>query len=87
MDCIRIPWFLPVWVALKFPENSCIPWTLWYFCKETQSFLQRVSGRGAILSCASSFGCFIWKTGDVEMTLKHYRPIGCYLEWAEIAYE
>ena len=61
--------------------------SLWYFLQGSAILLQRVSGRGAILSCASSRGCFIWKTGDVEMTLKHYRPIGCYLEWAEIAYE
>ncbi len=24
---------------------------------------------------------------DIEVTLEHYRPIGCYQEWVEIAYE
>jgi len=31
-------------------------------------------------------GCFIGKSGDVEVTLGYYRPSGCYLEWVGIVY-
>jgi hypothetical protein len=87
MGCARISWLLPVWVALKFPEKLVHTSEFVVFLQGDVILLQRVSGLG--ITCFRTclqLGCLIGKPGDVEVTLKYYRPISCYLEWGEIAY-
>tara|TARA_B100000315_G_C14021505_1_gene339010 strand:- start:156 stop:422 length:267 start_codon:yes stop_codon:yes gene_type:complete len=88
MGRARISWLLPVWAALKFPEKLVYTSEFVVFLQGDAILLQRVFGLGiTYFRTCLQLGCLIGKYGDVEVTLKHYRPIGCYLEWGEIAYE